>query len=75
VGTVAGIVSVGSGVGGVLFMNITGRIVEAFSYNTMFVIMGFLHPAAFLVCRWLVGKAPSRGAAAKAAVPVLVTER
>jgi hypothetical protein len=56
-------------------MNITGRIVEAFSYNTMFVIMGFLHPAAFLVCRRLVGKAPGRAAAAKAAVPVLVTER
>jgi len=56
-------------------MNITGRIVDAFSYNTMFVFMGCLHPAAFLVCRRLVGKAPGRAAAAKAAVPVLVTER
>jgi len=75
VGSVAGIVSVGSGVGGVVFMNITGKIVEAFSYNTMFVIMGFLHPAAFLTCRWLVGKAPGRAAAPKPAIPVLASER
>jgi MFS transporter, ACS family, hexuronate transporter len=60
VGSVAGIASLGSGLGGVLFMNLTGRIVEAFSYNTMFLIMGFLHPAAFLLCRWLVGTNPGR---------------
>lgn len=54
VGSVSGIVSLGSGLGGVLFMNLTGRIVEAFSYNSLFVLMGFLHPAAYLVCRLLV---------------------
>ena len=53
VGTVSGIVSVGSGLGGIVFMNITGQIVQAFSYNTVFLIMGFLHPAAFLLCRGL----------------------
>lgn len=68
VGSVAGIVSVGSGVGGIVFMNITGRIVEAFSYDTVFVIMGFLHPAAFVMCRWLVGKIPGRAVAPEAAV-------
>ncbi len=68
VGSVAGIVSVGSGIGGIVFMNITGHIVEAFSYNTVFVIMGFLHPAAFLICRWLVGKIPGRAVAPEAAV-------
>ena len=58
VGSVSGIVSLGSGLGGVLFMNVTGRIVEAFSYNSIFVIMGFLHPVAFVVCRLLVSTAP-----------------
>lgn len=66
VGSVAGIVSLGSGLGGVLFMNLTGRIVEAVSYNTMFIIMGFLHPAAFVVCRLLVPKAPAMGPSARA---------
>jgi len=37
-----------------VFMNVTGRIVEAFSYNSIFIIMGFLHPLAYLVCRALV---------------------
>ena len=54
VGSVSGIVSLGSGLGGVVFMNIVGRIVEAFSYNGVFIIMGFLHPLAYLVCRLLV---------------------
>ena len=58
VGSVSGIVSLGSGLGGILFMNLAGRIVEAFSYNAIFIIMGFLHPAAFLVCRLMVPKAP-----------------
>ena len=61
VGSVAGIVSLGSGVGGVLFMNATGRIVEAVSYDWMFIIMGFLHPVAFLVCRLMVPAAPAAG--------------
>jgi MFS transporter, ACS family, hexuronate transporter len=54
VGSVSGIVSLGSGLGGVVFMNITGRIVDAFSYSSVFVIMGFLHPLAYLICRVLV---------------------
>jgi ACS family hexuronate transporter-like MFS transporter len=54
VGSVSGIVSLGSGLGGVVFMNVTGRIVEAFSYTSIFIIMGFLHPLAYLVCRALV---------------------
>jgi MFS transporter, ACS family, hexuronate transporter len=54
VGSVSGIVSLGSGLGGVVFMNVVGRIVEAFSYNSIFVIMGFLHPLAYLLCRMLV---------------------
>jgi len=58
VGSVSGIVSLGSGLGGILFMNFTGRMVEALSYGTVFVIMGFLHPAAFLACRFMVPGTP-----------------
>lgn len=53
VGSVSGIVSLGSGLGGVVFMNVTGRIVESFSYTSIFVMMGFLHPLAYVVCRAL----------------------
>ena len=54
IGSVSGIVSLGSGLGGVVFMNIVGHIVEAFSYTGVFIIMGFLHPLAYLLCRLLV---------------------
>ncbi len=68
VGSVSGIVSLGSGLGGVLFMNLTGRIVEAFSYNSLFVLMGFLHPLAYLVCRMLVPPKPP-GANLQSSIP------
>lgn len=48
VGTVSGIVAFGNGLGGTLFTNLTGRIVEAFSYDLIFIIMSFLHPLALL---------------------------
>ncbi len=51
VGSVAGIVSLGSGLGGMLFMNATGHVVEALSYDWIFIGMGFMHPAAYIVCR------------------------
>ncbi|MCC6862878.1 MAG: MFS transporter [Bryobacterales bacterium] len=54
VGSVSGIVACGSGLGGALFTNLTGRLVEDFSYNAIFVIMGFLHPLGFLIYRILV---------------------
>ncbi len=68
VGSVSGIVSLGSGLGGVLFMNLTGRIVEAFSYNSLFVLMAFLHPLAYLLCRILV-RPESAGARPHPLVP------
>jgi len=61
VGSVSGIVSLGSGLGGVLFMNLTGRVVEAFSYNWLFVLMGLLHPLAYGICRVLVSAAAPGG--------------
>jgi len=54
VGSVAGIVAFGNGLGGALFTWFTGWVVEHHSYNAIFIIMGFLHPLAFLIFRWLV---------------------
>ena len=56
VGSVAGIAAFGNGLGGAIFTGITGYIVQAFSYNAIFIIMGFLHPAAFLLFRLLVNR-------------------
>jgi ACS family hexuronate transporter-like MFS transporter len=54
VGSVAGIVAFGSGVGATLFTALTGWLVQHFSYSAVFVIMGFLHPLSWLVVRALV---------------------
>ncbi len=50
-GSVAGIIAFGSGVGSTLFTNLTGQIVEHYSYTAIFVIMGFLHPLSYLFVR------------------------
>jgi ACS family hexuronate transporter-like MFS transporter len=49
VGSVAGIVGLGSSLGGVIFTRITGIVVENYSYATIFVLMAFLHPMALLI--------------------------
>ncbi|HUF44328.1 MAG TPA: MFS transporter [Aestuariivirgaceae bacterium] len=49
VGSVAGIVGLGSSLGGVIFTRITGIVVENYSYATIFVLMAFLHPVALLI--------------------------
>jgi ACS family hexuronate transporter-like MFS transporter len=54
VGSVSGLVAFGNGVGGTLFTFLTGQIVERFSYNVIFIMMGFMHPIAFLIFRFLV---------------------
>ncbi len=46
VGSAAGIVGLGSSLGGVIFTGITGFVVENYSYRAIFYIMAFLHPAA-----------------------------
>lgn len=53
VGSVSGIIAFGSGLGGTLFTNLTGWTVENFSYDAIFYVMGFLHPAAFVIHRLL----------------------
>ncbi len=54
VGSVSGLAAFGNGLGGAAFTWMTGQIVQHFSYNAIFIIMGFLHPAAYLVFRALV---------------------
>jgi MFS transporter, ACS family, hexuronate transporter len=54
VGSVAGIVAFGNGVGGTLFTYLTGHIVERFSYDAVFLMMGVMHPIAYVVFRLLV---------------------
>lgn len=54
VGSVSGIIAFGSGLGGTLFTNLTGQVVERFSYNWIFIVMGFMHPAAYVIFRMLV---------------------
>ncbi len=56
VGSVSGIVAFGNGVGGTLFTMLTGVIVQHFSYNVIFIMMGFMHPIAYLLFRALVRK-------------------
>lgn len=54
VASAAGILGMGSGLGGVLFSSVAGHIIKRYSYTPIFVIMGFLHPVAYLFVRWLV---------------------
>jgi ACS family hexuronate transporter-like MFS transporter len=56
VGSISGMIAFGSGLGGALFTNLTGRVVEHFSYRWIFIVMGFMHPAAYLIFRLLVRK-------------------
>jgi len=48
IGRMFGVVSAGSGLGGMVFMNIVGRLVTSFSYTPVFVLMACLHPIALL---------------------------
>lgn len=73
VGSVAGIIAFGSGLGGTLFTNLTGRVVEHFSYGAIFVIMGFLHPIAYILFRLLV-KEPLAGKEASLAAVTAPTK-
>lgn len=58
-GSLSGVVSLGSGLGGAVFTYLTGRIVGSVSYAAVFVIMGFLHPTAYLIYALLVRKTPA----------------
>jgi ACS family hexuronate transporter-like MFS transporter len=49
VGTVFGLVAAGSGFGGMVSTNLVGRAVTFYSYSPIFLVMGFLHPLAYLL--------------------------
>jgi len=53
VGTVFGLVAAGSGLGGMISTNLVGRAVTYYSYVPIFVVMGCLHPLAYLMLRGL----------------------
>ncbi|MBL8227759.1 MAG: MFS transporter [Bryobacterales bacterium] len=50
VGRAAGVVGLGSGLGGALSTPVVGRVVDAFGYNAVFWMMGFLH---LLATAWI----------------------
>jgi len=54
VGTVSGLLAFGNGLGGTLFTALTGWMVVHFSYASVFVLMGLLHPLSYLLVRYLV---------------------
>ncbi len=54
VGTVHGIVATGGGIGGALFTSLAGVVIDNYSYTPLLVLMGVLHPLAYLCVRWLV---------------------
>ncbi|MEZ5402418.1 MAG: MFS transporter [Bryobacteraceae bacterium] len=54
VGSVAGIVAFGNGLGGTLFTAAVGMIITYAGYETIFAIMGCLHPFAYLLLTRLV---------------------
>jgi ACS family hexuronate transporter-like MFS transporter len=54
VGSVAGLVGLGSSLGGIIFTRITGIVVENYSYTLIFYIMAFLHPLALLLVNALI---------------------
>ncbi len=48
-GTVFGLVAAGSGFGGMISTNLVGRAVTYWSYAPVFLVMGFLHPVAYIL--------------------------
>ncbi len=65
VGSAAGIVGLGSSLGGVIFTGITGYVVETYSYAVIFFVMAFLHPAALLVLHALAKRGVTDGDASE----------
>ena len=54
VATIHGIVAMGGGIGGALFQSFAGKVIDKYSYTPLLVLMGVLHPLAYLCVRALV---------------------
>ena len=74
VASAAGLIGVGSGLGGALSSNVTGYIVEFFSYRMVFIVMAFLHPIAMLIV-WTMVHKPLRDDDQAAAATVMPLEK
>jgi ACS family hexuronate transporter-like MFS transporter len=62
IGSVAGIVAFGSGLGATLFIGLAGWIVQYYGYTAIFVMMGLLHPLSWFLLRGFVRLGPRQGA-------------
>jgi ACS family hexuronate transporter-like MFS transporter len=54
VATIHGIVAMGGGIGGALFQSFAGQVIDKYSYTPLLVLMGVLHPLAYVCVRALV---------------------
>ena len=54
IGTVHGIVATGGGIGGAIITPLAGYVISWFSYTPLLIVMGVLHPLAYLVVRSLI---------------------
>lgn len=54
VGSVHGIVATGGGIGGAIFTTCAGYVIDKYSYRPLLIVMGVLHPLAYLCVRRLV---------------------
>jgi ACS family hexuronate transporter-like MFS transporter len=61
IGRVHGIVATGGGIGGAIITPLAGYVIAWFSYTPLLIVMGVLHPLAYLVVRALIknGAAPA----------------
>ena len=51
IGATSGLLAFGTGLGGTLFVWMTGHVVQGFGYGAIFIIMGLLHPISYLITR------------------------
>jgi ACS family hexuronate transporter-like MFS transporter len=57
-GRMFGVIAAGSGFGGMIFMEAVGRLVTAFSYTPVFILIACLHPIA-LIAVWRIARRPA----------------
>lgn len=75
-GRMFGIIAAGSGLGGILFQQAVGRLVTAYSYTPVFVLMACLHPIA-MIAVWRIARSYPRthGLPEGGFAPILQTEK
>jgi len=54
IGTVHGIVATGGGIGGAIITPLAGYVITKFTYTPLLIVMGVLHPLAYLCVRALI---------------------